>query len=72
MKKDITPGEGCRGGVAENALLEHRPHLVCEPAVQFGAAAGVGDELNAEADFGEGHGADVELFERMRHHQAGS
>ena len=53
-------------GDGQAALLEHRSHLVCEPVVEFGALAGVADEFDAEADFGEGHGADVELFERLR------
>ena len=46
----------------QDALLEHRPHLVREPVVEFGALAGVGDKFNAEADFGEGHGADIEFL----------
>ena len=37
-----------------------------EPVIEFGAPAGVGDEFDAEADFGEGDGADVELIERLR------
>ena len=27
----------------QDALLEHRPHLMREPVVEIGAAAGVGD-----------------------------
>ena len=43
--------------------LEHRPHFVRRANREFGALSGVGDEFDAEADFGEGHGADVEMFE---------
>jgi hypothetical protein len=38
----------------QDALLEHRPHLMREPVVEFGAPARVGNEFDAEADFGEG------------------
>src|SRR5208337_3415637 len=51
-------------GDGQDAPLEHRSHLVREPVVEFGALAGLGDELYAEADFGESHGADVEIVER--------
>jgi hypothetical protein len=44
----------------EHALLEHRPHLLREPVIEFGAAAGIGDALDAEADFGKAHRADIE------------
>ncbi len=50
----------------KDALFEHRPHLVREPIVQFGAAGCVADEFDAEADFGEGNRADVEQIERLR------
>jgi hypothetical protein len=38
---------------------------VREPVIEFSALTGIGDKLNAETDFGESHGADIELFERM-------
>ena len=52
--------------IGEDPLLEHRPHLVREPVIQFGATAGVGDKLDAEADFRERHRADIEQIERLR------
>jgi hypothetical protein len=36
-----------------------------QPAVQFGAPAHVGDQLDPEADFGESDRADVEIVERL-------
>ena len=53
-------------GDRQDALLKHRPHLVCEPIMQLGAAAGVGDELDAKPEFGEGYRADKEAIERLR------
>src|SRR5208283_1508237 len=50
-------------GDGQDALLEHRPHPVREPIVECDALAGVGNKLNAEADFGETHSADIEFFE---------
>jgi hypothetical protein len=41
-------------GDGQDALFEHWPHFVREPIVEFGAFACVRNELNAEADFGEG------------------
>src|SRR3984893_17678093 len=52
-------------GDREHALLEHRPYPMREPVVEFGAATGVGNEFNAEANFSEGHRADMEKFERL-------
>lgn len=42
----------------QGAFLEHRPHLVRQPLVKLGTVRGVGDQFNAEADFGEGDDAD--------------
>ena len=53
-------------GDRQDALLEHRPHLVREPTVQLGAAVGVGNELDAEPEFGEGHRADKKAIEWLR------
>jgi hypothetical protein len=50
----------------KDALLEHWPHLVRKPVIEFGALSGVGDKLNAEADFCESHGTYIELFKWMR------
>jgi len=50
----------------DDALLEHRPHLVREPVVQFGAAGGIVEAFDAEADFGESHRTDIEQIERLR------
>jgi hypothetical protein len=50
----------------QDAIVEHRPHLVCEPVIEFGAPIGVCDAFDAEPEFGERDGADIELFERMR------
>lgn len=47
-------------------LLEHRAHPVSEPIAELGAARGVFDEIDAEADLGEGDRADVEQIERLR------
>src|SRR6202035_2523564 len=52
-------------GDREHALLEHRPYPMREPVVEFGAATGVGNAFNAEANFSEGHRADMEQFERL-------
>jgi hypothetical protein len=52
-------------GDGEHALVEHRAHFVREPVIELGAAAGVGDQLDAEADFGESHGADEEPIKRL-------
>src|SRR5271170_46320 len=49
----------------EDALFEHRPHLVREPIIQLGAAAGVGDQLDSESDFSERYGAHIEQVERL-------
>jgi hypothetical protein len=40
-----------------------------EPVVQVGAARRVGDEFDSEADFGEGHRADIEEIERLRRNE---
>jgi hypothetical protein len=58
-------------GTGQDALLEHRPHLVREPVVELGAAAGVRDELDAKANFGERNGAYIEMFEWMRSNEGG-
>jgi len=49
----------------EDALFEHRAHLVREPIIQFRAAGGVGDELDSESYFGERYGAHIEQVERL-------
>src|SRR6185312_14030802 len=49
----------------EHALLEHWPDLEGEPIVEFRATICVRDDLDAEPDFGEGHRAHIEMFERL-------
>jgi len=52
-------------GDREDTLLEHRPHLVREPVIEFGAAAGVTDEScrPVSASVAE---LDIEEIERLR------
>jgi hypothetical protein len=50
----------------EHALIEHRPHLVGEPVVQFGAARGVGEAFDSKADLSETDRTDIEAIERLR------
>ena len=52
-------------GDGEDALLEHRPYLVREPIIEFGAPLGIRDEFDAETDFGEGHRTHIEKIERL-------
>src|SRR5260370_39833850 len=52
-------------GYRENTLLEHRPHLMRKPIIQLSAKVGVADEFNTKPDFGEGHRAHIEKFERL-------
>src|SRR3984893_15569283 len=52
-------------GDREHALLEHRPYLVREPIVEFGAATGIGEEVNAESNFSKAHRAHIKKFERL-------
>ena len=51
-------------GDLENAVVEHRAHLVCEPVIQLGAAVWFVNKLDAEADLGESYRADVKLIKR--------
>ncbi|MDB5409733.1 MAG: hypothetical protein JWL84_4645 [Rhodospirillales bacterium] len=60
-----TPFEHDVLGDGQDAFLEHRSHFVSEPVAELGAAACVGDELDVEADLGEGHAADEELVELL-------
>ncbi len=53
-------------GDGQDALLEHGAHLVREPVIECGALAGVRNKFDAEADFGDGYGADIKLVERVR------
>ena len=50
----------------EHALIEHRPHLVGEPVVQFGAARGVGEAFDSKADFSKTDRTDIEAIKRLR------
>jgi hypothetical protein len=52
-------------GDREHALLEHGPHLVRKPRVEFGATVGIGDQFNAKTDFGKGHRTHMEPFKRL-------
>src|SRR5579883_453886 len=47
----------------QDALLERRPNFMRQPVVQLRALSRVGDELNAEPDFGKGDRADKEVIE---------
>jgi hypothetical protein len=51
-------------GNLENPFSEHGPDLICEPIIEIGAAIGLTDQLNAEANLGEGYSADVKLIKR--------
>jgi hypothetical protein len=64
-----TPLEHDVFGDRENALLEHRPNLVCEPIVEFGATIGVRDKFDTEPDFREGHRTRIEQFKRLGCHE---
>src|SRR5262245_52171627 len=57
-------------GDFEDALLEHRPHLVREPVVECCATGGIHDELDAEAYLGEADGAHIETLEGLSRHEA--
>src|SRR5262245_1784761 len=52
-------------GDSERALLEHRANLVSEPVHECGAAHGIGNELDTEADLGQRHDADTEKLKRL-------
>ena len=49
----------------EHPLIEHWPHLVDQPVVQFGAANSVTHGLDTEANFGERDGADEQVFKTL-------
>ena len=51
-------------GDLENPMVEHRAHLVREPIIQFCAAVGFVNKLNAEANLGKSYSADVKLIQR--------
>jgi hypothetical protein len=44
---------------------ERRPQCKRQPVIQLGASRGVFLKLNAEANFGDVHDADIELVERL-------
>lgn len=48
----------------KNPLIEHRPHLIGKPVVQFGAAAGCG-KLNPKTNLCKGYHADVKLVQGL-------
>ena len=52
-------------GDRQHALREHRPHLVREPVMELGAAAGFSDQFNAKTDFGDGGSTHIEQIERL-------
>src|ERR1017187_1366492 len=49
-------------GNRKNPAIEHRPHLVSQPVVQFGPAIGFGYEFNPKANFGKSDGTDVQAL----------
>lgn len=52
-------------GNREHALLEHWPHLVRKPIIEFSATIGVRNEFDSEPDFGEGRRTDMEKIKRL-------
>jgi len=52
-------------GDRENAVLEHRPEIVCKPVVDLHPAARIFQELDAETNFGKRHNAHVEKIDRL-------
>jgi hypothetical protein len=52
-------------GYCQYALLEHRPHFMGKPIVQFGTARSIRQQFDAEAYFGESDDADVKRFEGL-------
>src|SRR5215831_18086290 len=65
FRDEQSPFEHDDFGHREDALPEHGPHLVGQPVVEFRAARGVGDALNAEADFRKRDRADEKQVERL-------
>lgn len=51
--------------VTQSALREHRAHPMADPVCQLRSSGGIGEHLNAEADFGEDEHADVERFKGL-------
>jgi hypothetical protein len=51
-------------GNLENPFAKHGPDLIRQPVIEVRAAIGLSDQLNAEANLGEGYSADVKLIKR--------
>ncbi len=52
-------------GDGQNTLLEHGPNLVCKPVMHRGSAAGIGNKLDAKADFNECHRTHVKQIKQL-------
>lgn len=48
-------------GNLENPFAKHGPDLIRQPVIEVRAAIGLTDQLNAEANLGEGYSADVKV-----------
>ncbi len=55
---------------SSRALIEHEPHSVQEPVMQFNAATRIADGLDTEADCGESDGADEQVGEPLTRKEA--
>jgi hypothetical protein len=55
----------------QDALIEHRPHLMSQPVVRFCAAPRVGDQFNAKSDFCNRYRTGEEAIERLRREMGG-
>lgn len=52
-------------GYVEDVLFEHGSYSMSQPVIQFGAAAGIRDRFETEADFGDRDGADQQVVQAL-------